>query len=150
MGSQIDELIEKYWNGETSLEEEQVIKNHFSTSPSLTHEGHYFRYLNKQKQLNMEAPKSASRKPRTWMSAAATITIGLVTALLVFNDANKDPFAEEDPEKALEATRNALMMIGAGLNEGQIHAMELTKFNKAKDELQDEPEAISEENQNRN
>ena len=88
----------------------------------------------------MEKSEKSSTKSKTWLSAAATITIGLITAVLVFNDANKDPFAEEDPEKALEATRNALMMIGAGLNEGQIHAMELTKFNKAKEELQKESE----------
>lgn len=136
MGSQIDELIDKYWEGNTSLEEEQLIKSHFKSSPSLTNDGHYFRYLANQKKTSMEQPKSSSNKKRTWLSAAATITIGLITAVLVFNDANKDPFAEEDPEKALQMTKKALLMIGGGLNEGQSHAMELTKFNKAKEELQ--------------
>ena len=140
MGSQIDELLNKYWEGSTSLEEERLIKSHFKSNPSLTNDGHYFRYLSKQKDTKMEKSEKSSTKSKTWLSAAATITIGLITAVLVFNDANKDPFAEEDPEKALEATRNALMMIGAGLNEGQIHAMELTKFNKAKEELQKESE----------
>ena len=140
MGSQIDELLNKYWNGETSLQEERLIKSHFKANPSLTNDGHYFKYLSKQKELKMEKVETSSNKSKTWLSAAATITIGLITAVLVFNDANKDPFAEEDPEKALEATRNALMMIGAGLNEGQIHAMELTKFNKAKEELQEDSE----------
>jgi len=150
MGSQIDELLEKYWNGETSLEEEQVIKTHFKSSPSLTHEGHYFRYLSKQKKLKMEESKKSSRKSKTWVSAAATVTVGLITAMLVFNDANKDPFAEEDPVRAMEATRNALMMIGAGLNEGQTHALKLTKFNKVKDELQDNSEEHFPENQSQN
>jgi len=143
MGSQIDELLEKYWEGKTSLEEEQLIKSHFQSTTSLTNEGHYFRYLNKQKQTTLKASKSSFKKSRNWLSAAATITIGLITAVLVFNDVNKDPFAEDDPQKAFEATRNALMMIGAGLNEGQVHAMELTKFNKAKNELQGNTEAKS-------
>ena len=34
MGSQIDKLLEKYWKGETSLEEEQIIKAHFKSAPS--------------------------------------------------------------------------------------------------------------------
>ncbi len=140
MGSRINEFLEKYWNGETSLEEEKLIKAHFSANPALTNEGHYFRYLSKQNQVKMEEPKSSAKAKRTWLSAAATITIGLITAVLVFNDARKDPFAEEDPEKALQATREALLMIGAGLNEGQVHAMKLTKFNKAKEELQSEAE----------
>lgn len=142
MELQIDELLEKYWKGETSLEEERWIKSHYKSNPSLTNDGHYFRYLSKQKETKMEETKPKANKSRKWLSAAATITIGLITAILVFNDANNDPFAEEDPQKALEATRNALMMIGAGLNEGQIHAMELTKFNKAKDELQEDAEEL--------
>ena len=88
----------------------------------------------------MEEAKTGTKK-KTWISAAATITVGLMTAFLIINSANKDPFAVEDPEEAYEATRSALMMIGAGLNEGQTHALELTKFNKAKEELQKEAQS---------
>ena len=137
MGSQIDELLEKYWNGETSLEEEKVLKKHFKSNPALSNESHYFRYLSKQKTVTYEGSKNRNRT-RTWISAAATVTIGVITAALVFNDAKKDPFAIEDPEKAFEATKNALMMIGGELQQGQNHTLELTKFNKAKEELQEE------------
>ena len=137
MESQIEHLLERYWNGETTLKEETVIKAHFRSNPSLSNEGHYFRYLSQQRTVNMEEAKPKVKR-KTWVSAAATITIGLMTAFLVINNANKDPFAVEDPKEAFEATRNALMMIGAGLNEGQVHAMELTKINKAKEELQEE------------
>lgn len=140
MGSQIDNLLERYWNGETTLEEEAMIKSHFRSNPSLSNEGNYFRYLNKKGELKMEEAKTGTKK-KTWISAAATITVGLMTAFLIINSANKDPFAVEDPEEAYEATRSALMMIGAGLNEGQTHALELTKFNKAKEELQKEAQS---------
>lgn len=137
MGSQIDKLLEKYWNGETSLEEEKVIKSHFKSNPALTNEGHYFRYLAKEKQVKYEGSKGIIRK-RAWISAAATVTIGVITAALVFNDAKKDPFAIEDPEKAFEATKNALMMISGELKEGKNHTLELSKFNKAQEELQED------------
>ncbi|MEO9873127.1 hypothetical protein [Ekhidna sp.] len=137
MGSQIDKLIEKYWNGETSLEEERVIKSHFKSNPALNSESHYFRYLTSQKSVKYKNSKVVNKK-RAWVSAAATITIGIITAVLVFNDAGKDPFAIDDPEKALKATREALMMISSELKEGQNHTLELTKINKAKEELQEE------------
>ncbi|NQZ77219.1 MAG: hypothetical protein HRT61_14130 [Ekhidna sp.] len=137
MGSQIDKLLEKYWNGETSLEEETLIKEHFKKNPALGNEGQYFRYLADQKKVSYEGSTSTLRK-KTWLSAAATITIGLITAGLVFNDAKKDPFAIDDPEKALQATKEALLMIGSELKQGQDHTLELTKINKAKEELQDD------------
>ncbi|MEQ9467106.1 MAG: hypothetical protein RLN88_06805 [Ekhidna sp.] len=138
MGSQIDKLLEKYWQGETSLEEEKVIKSHFKSNPGLNNESHYFRYLANQKLVKYEGSSRISRKKATWLSAAATVTIGIITAALVFNDAKKDPFAIEDPEKALQATKEALMMISSELNQGQDHTLELTKFNKAKEELEEE------------
>ncbi|MEQ6166555.1 MULTISPECIES: hypothetical protein [unclassified Ekhidna] len=137
MGSQIDKLLEKYWSGETSLDEEKVIKAHFKSNPALTNESHYFRYLAKEKQVKYSGFKGVNKK-RAWLSAAATITVGLITAVLVFNDANKDPFAIEDPEKAFEATKNALMMISGELKEGKEHTLELSKFNKAQEELQED------------
>ncbi|MEP1032769.1 hypothetical protein [Ekhidna sp.] len=137
MGSQIDKLLEKYWNGETTLDEEKVIKSHFKSNPALSNESHYFRFLAKQKSEKFDGPKAINRR-KAWLSAAATITIGVITAALVFNDAKKDPFAIDDPEKAFQATKEALMMIGSELNQGQNHTLELTKINKAKEELQEE------------
>ena len=141
MGSPIDELLEKYWNGETTLEEEQQVKSHFKSNPGLTKESEYFRFLKKEQDVKFERKVSKNSK-RTWLSAAATVAVGLITALLVLQESNKDPYAIDDPEKALEETKRALLMIGSGLNEGQSYAMELTKINKAKDQLEEESEAL--------
>ena len=138
MESQIDKLLEQYWNGETSLEEEKAIKSHFKSHPTLNNESHYFRFLVKQKSVKYEGSKANNRK-KARLFAAATITIGIITAMLIFNDARKDPFAIDDPEKALQATKEILMMIGSELKQGQSHTLELTKFNKAQEELQEEP-----------
>jgi len=138
MESQIEQLLEKYWNGETSLEEEKKLKIYFQSNPSLTEEGHYFRYLSGQKKVTYNQPRVSFFKRHGWLSAAATIALGVLTALLVFNDAKKDPFAVEDPKAAFEATKNALMMIGGKLQEAKDHSLELTKINKAKEELQED------------
>ncbi len=141
MESPIEQLIEKYWNGETTLEEEKRVKSHFVENPALSKESDYFRFLKKEQEVKFN-PKVKKNSRRTWLSAAATVAIGLITAALVLQESNKDPFAIEDPQRALEETRRALMMIGSGLNEGQSYALELTKINKAKEELKEESEAL--------
>lgn len=141
MESPIEQLIQKYWNGETTLEEEKQIKSHFKTSPALRKESDYFRFLKKEQEMKFDR-KVGKNSRRAWLSVAATVAIGVLTAVLVLDDANKDPFAVEDPERALEETKRALMLIGLGLNEGHSYTMELTKINKAKEELQEESEAL--------
>ncbi|MFK7951542.1 MAG: hypothetical protein AB8B73_01750 [Ekhidna sp.] len=137
MESQIEELIDKYWKGETSLEEEQIVKNHFKSNPALTNESNYFRALKNKKSVTFDGQAIKRRRSTKWISAAATVAIGVMTAFLVINDAKKDPFAIDDPEQAFEATKKALLMIGAELKDGQSYTMELTKINKAKNELEE-------------
>lgn len=139
MESPIEKLVEKYWNGETSVEEEKQIKAHFKANPELNKESEYFRFLKKEQDISYEQKAKQTRK-RTWLSAAATVTVGLITAALVLQESAKDPFAVDDPQRALEETRKALMMIGSSLNEGQSYTLELTKINKAKDELSGDSE----------
>jgi len=135
MGLPIEELLEKYWNGETNLVEEQLIKDHFKQNPQLSNESQYFRHLESQKKVKYHGEDKGKRKRTAWLSAAATVTVGVLTALLIINDAKKDPFAIEDPQEALEATRKVLMLIGSELNEGQSHTLGLTRINKAREEL---------------
>lgn len=137
MESQIEKLVDKYWQGETSLEEERIVKAHFKSNLELTNESNYFRSLNQKKSVKFDGKGIKRKRSTAWLSAAATILIGVFTAILVINDAKKDPFAIDDPAKALEATKRALMMIGAELKDGQSYTMELTKINKAKDELKE-------------
>ena len=134
MESPIEKLVEKYWNGDTTVEEERQIKAHFKAHPELNKESDYFRFIKNQQHVTFES-KAKRNKKRTWLSAAATVTVGLITAALVLQESTKDPFAVEDPQRALEETRKALMLIGSSLNEGQSYTLELTKINKAKDEL---------------
>ena len=137
----IDQLVEKYWNGETSIEEEKQVKAYFKANPALSKQAEYFRFLKKEQEVKFDH-KAKNNAKRTWLSAAATIAVGILTAVLVLQERNKDPFAIEDPERALEETKKALMLIGAGLNEGQSYTLELSKINKAKEELSEESEAL--------
>ena len=137
MESQIEELLDKYWAGETSIEEERLLKEHFRKNPSLTNEGTYFRALSGKQETSAGkrfAHPAKSRRKAQW-SAAAVIVIGIMAAVLVFQDARKQQqeFVVEDPQEAYEVTRKALLMVSSGLNEGKAYSEELKKINKAEE-----------------
>lgn len=133
MESRTKILLEKYWTGESTLEEEQELKAYFKANPGLTPEGKYFRAISRLKEqpdVRFVHPGKSRRKAR-W-SVAAAVTVGLLAAALVIQDARKQrEFAVEDPKEAYEITRKALLMVSSGLNEGKNYSKEITKINKA-------------------
>ena len=134
MESRIDELLEKYWKGSTTLEEERIIKAHFASNPSIEENGKYFRFLNQEKKVKMDV-RPQRRKNTSWLSAAAVTLVGIVTAYLVVQF-DSDPYAIEDPREAFEQTKKVLMLVGTELNDGQSHTLELTKIDEVKENLE--------------
>lgn len=135
MESRIKELLHKYWAGNSTLQEEAAIKQYFKENPSLTGEGQYFqavRKLQADPKVKFSHPGKKARKAR-W-SVAAAITVGIMAAILVIEDARQQrEFAVEDPKEAYEITRKALLMVSSGLNEGKNYSKEITKINKAEE-----------------
>ena len=143
MGSQIDKLMEKYWAGTTSLQEEEEIKVYFKENPSLAPTGLYFRSL--KKSAEVESKKSFSTPKRHLMrrfSVAATIIIGIAVGAVALQDANRqNDFEIDDPQEAYEIARTVLMKMSSSLNEGKAYSGELKKLYKAKELLKKDIEA---------
>ena len=120
----IKKLLEKYWNGETSVSEEQEIKDFFKNNPSLTNEGVYFTGLSKQKEVNaasrFQHPEKRVGRNNWYSAVAAAVMLGIVVSSF-FITQNQKPkqFVIDDPKEAYEVTRQALMMVSAGLNRRQ-------------------------------
>ena len=135
MESRIDKLKEKYWAGETTLEEEKELKKHFDQNPSLGKEGAYFSSIkDSQEVLSQRSYNHPGRKSkRTWWSVAATVFVLLAVSLFFFqkNDSQQQ-FAVEDPTEAYEITKASLMMVSERLNKGKTYSKELDKINEAK------------------
>jgi hypothetical protein len=136
MESRIKSLLEKYWQGDTSVEEEKRIKDYFKNNPDQTPEGLYFEKIKSDKssfpQKSFEHP--GRKINRVWLSAAAAVFILLISLPFIFNNQKQQPdqFAVDDPAKALEITRTSLQMVSNGLNKGKTYSNELVKFNEAK------------------
>jgi len=137
MGSQIDKLMEKYWAGATSLQEEEEIKEFYKKNPSLAPTGLYFRSLKKSAEVESQKSFSNPRKPLfKKLSMAATVVIGIAVGGVALQEANKNSdFEIDDPQEAYEIVRTALMKMSSSLNEGKAYSGELKKLNKAEELL---------------
>lgn len=134
MDSQIKGLIEKYWNGETDLNEEKQVREYFRTHDGSGLEDQFFNQLASQQQV---VPEKAFRHPgqqirfKRIIAAAAAIIILFTVSVWMF-PAKPDKFAVNDPAEAFEITKASLQMVSNGLNKGKTYSNELAKFNEAK------------------
>ena len=138
-----NKLIEKYWNAETTPQEEEQIMNdrHLLQGP----EAQYFAFIaeaRKQQSLlsiddidayNLKQTLNESRvtvRPiYRWMASAAAIMIFVVSAFSVWKysqqTVQQTQMAEtfEDPYEAYEEVRQALAFVSSKLNKSQNEAL---------------------------
>lgn len=141
----LNELLEKYWEGETSLQEERALKSYFELGP--VHPDHkayapLFQMFKKEQAETLEADLGAMIKmevhnsvntgpaaffktrnlyPRLRMIAAGLallLTVGFIVNKFVKTDPVLASHEVEDPEEALRVTMDALAFLGVKLNEG--------------------------------
>ena len=136
MELRIEALLEKYWAGNTSLQEEKEVKEYLQKHQQGTPLAHYATALHESSQME---PNKVFRHPgkkqrRTWLSIAASITLVVSVAFWVLKDAQKQyEYVIEDPQEAYEMTRKALFVVSTTLNKGASYSEPLTKINKAQE-----------------
>jgi hypothetical protein len=157
--NKIDALLQKYWNCETSLEEEQELRDYFKSGniPEQQKEtAALFRYFELQKKKSLgdvsfdakvlsktgKAGKGVFMKVAyNTMRIAAGVAVLLVAIWFIRNEVRKDtPQAMvdtyDDPKLALEETKKALLMISKGFGRAQKETKKINMFNEAKEEIQ--------------
>ena len=155
----IDELISKYWNCETSLEEEQQLQAYFRNSPipeQLKETALLFQYFDEQKRKSLtdvSFDRSLMRKinPQSKgkltsllynsMRIAAGIVVLILAVWLVRLEVRESTPAEmedtyDDPKMAFEETKKALMMISKSFGAAEEQAKKINLFNEAQKEIQ--------------
>ena len=136
----IENLVEKYLNAETSLQEEERLKSYFSSGQVATHLQEYapmFNYFSRAKEETYSrtpAYNKGRRKVYSWIAVAASIMI-----LLGVVSQQEEQVSEfgtyEDPELALQKTREALQMVSMYMNDGTEELGYLEEFNNTKDKI---------------
>ncbi len=156
----LEELLQKYWDCETSLEEEKQLQEYFRTEkvPEQWKEAaslfHYFEQQ-KNKSVNEQFDKTIIgqlKKPKgrvtnlvqTSLRIAAGVAVLVVAVFFVREEIRKtDSVAMEDtyddPQKALEETKKALLMISKGFGRAEQQAKKINLLNEAQDKIQAKP-----------
>jgi hypothetical protein len=141
----IEALLEKYENGETSLKEEQELKNYFSKETVAPHLEIYkpmFAYFlaNQQEQFTKDVPltlkgietkKSFNYK---WISVAAVAVIML--GIYLKSTVNNDLGTIQDPELAFNEVSKSLEMISRNFNKGTSTLGYLQEYEKGASTLE--------------
>lgn len=143
----IDIILEKYWDGESTLEEEVTLKKYFSSTeihPEHQQFAPLFTYFERKQDIHIpeKETKVVKLNSRKWISVAAVFAF-ITASLFIFNryqDSNKlnQGFAQaeigevNDPEEAKRITEEALMMLSKKLNHSQNIVLEnMAYVNKA-------------------
>jgi len=163
----IEQLLEKYWNCDTSLEEEQQLREYFRghVPESMKEVAQVFQYFDSQQkeQVNPEFDAVVKKKIRqpegkvvrlfqNYARIAAGLLVVVAATYFVRQEVRKAYPPEiadtySDPKLALEETKKALMMISKGFNKAQREANKIKAFNEAEVKIQGKTLEESEENE---
>ena len=146
----IEKLVEKYFEGETSIAEEKELKIYFSSTDVAQHLKQYqsiFGYFSKAKQeeLKTELPivtkiHNKKRNVVVWLSIAASVVVMLGVGTLMYLDSD-DSYqfvscnSQDDPEKVLLETQKALALVSEKLNTGIESVNYIKEYESSKNKI---------------
>lgn len=143
----MNELLEKYWEGDTSLQEEQELRDYFK-SDRVAHEHeiykglfHSFEVEKREDVVGFDAfakvnslqHQNTRFNRKTWTGIAVAASITLMVAVgsgLYSNTESQDLGTYENPEEAYEATVAALELVSHKFNKGAQNLNPVTQINK--------------------
>ncbi len=145
----ITQLIEKYFEAQTSIAEEKELKDYFASSDVEQHLEQYkplFGYAihAKKEEFTLSIPlitesNKNKRKNAVWLSIAAAVTLLLGVGLVTFyQDTPVEPQnlgTIEDPEVAFRETQKALAMISESVNKGIGSMGYLNEYEQSKNKI---------------
>lgn len=140
--NKIEVLINKYFEGETSIPEEKQLRDFFASDEvpeNLLQYKSVFGYFSEAKKE--KAPVSAFAAPKRsfrWMSVAASATILL--AIGTFAYFNTEQYNESlgsftDPEIAFQETQQALDLLSLKVNQGVETVQYIDEYDNAKSRI---------------
>jgi len=123
----IEILLDKYFEGETNLAEENELRNYFCSGEVAQHLQQYqsmFGFFLKEKEQTLQKKEvTTKRHYRAWLSIAASIVILLGIGTFTYmnynnNAASQDLGTYDDPEEAFRQTQKALALLSNKVNVG--------------------------------
>ena len=161
---EINDLLARYWNCETSLAEEQQLRDYFKSDdipPELRETAALFQYFgdNRKKSLRdisfdklvleRVRPAGEGKVKRLFynsMRIAAGLVVVMMAVWFIRNEVRESTPQEmvdtyDDPKLAFEETKKALMMISKSFGTAEQQAKKINMFNEAQEEIQKKKES---------
>lgn len=161
--NKLQNLLQKYWSGETTMEEEHALKDYFRQADvpdELKEVAAMFRYFDQTKKnalndiafdrtlIDKVSGKLNQGKGRNLLFNSMRIAAGVVVVMaatwFIRNEIRQTTPQEvvdtyDDPKLAFEETKKALMMIGKSFGTAEEQAKKINLFNEAQEEIQKTP-----------
>ncbi len=137
-------LLEKYFDGTTTIDQEKQLKNYFCSEGVAQHLQQYkyiFQYFENEKQVVFD--KKIQIKSQTkivWFSMVATVILlfGLAAFYLINHNSaspEKSFGSFQNPEIAFEETQKALQMISNNVNVGINSVAYINEYQNTKNKI---------------
>jgi len=149
--NKIEDILEKYFQGETSIAEENELKEYFSSPNVAQHLEQYqpmFGYFSQVKQQKSTQeiplfPKSRDKKRNlAWLSIAASVVVLLGIGTYLYSEKNAAPVVAQselgtydNPEEALKATQKALALLSNKVNVGIESVQYIQEYEESKNKI---------------
>jgi transcription initiation factor TFIIIB Brf1 subunit/transcription initiation factor TFIIB len=143
--SRKEELLWKYENGKSNLQEEKELKDHFKNNSESSNENlaAVFSYYDLQSKVELNAPINIKKKSTkdVWLGLAASLVMvfGLLFVLLQNKEeVTSDSLvltASENPEEVLKETQKALALLSVQVNTGLGSVRYLKEYQKSKEKI---------------
>lgn len=140
----IEHLLEKYFEGQTTIVEEKELQTYFSSPDVARHLEQYrsiFQFFTHEKNLirpQKAAPKSKKRLV-VWLSVAASTAVFLGIGTFVYQNYNTvtdSSFGTYDnPEMAFQETQKALNLLSTNVNVGVQSVQYIHEFDNSKNKI---------------
>lgn len=143
--SRKEELLRKYENGESNLQEEKELKDYFKNNPEVSDENltHVFNYYEAQKLVDLNVPINLKQKGRKdiWLGLAASLVLVFGLLFVLLQNKQELPSAtlvlktSNNPEEVLKETQKALVLLSVQVNTGIGSVRYLKEYQKSKDKI---------------
>jgi hypothetical protein len=130
----IEKLLSKYLNAETSLQEESLLKDYFTSDNVASHLQEYqymFQYFKVSKSVRhtKSIRLNSKNKKRKWLGIAASIA--LLVSVFSYNNYKE----KQQAKQALADTQNALRIISTHMSKSTVAIGQLNRFEQTTDKV---------------
>lgn len=139
--ARIEKLLDAYFEGNTSLAEEAILRNYFAQNEVAPHLAAYkpmfdgFTLAKKEvSKQDVQVTEKQFTVRRWWYGVAASVVLAIGVAGFMFSEP-KLTQEEQEALVAFEKTREAMLMMSQNFNEGAEELSYISTFTKTKNKI---------------